>query len=130
VFDDVWETRPVYIIESVSKMPHYAYGKRVLYIDKEAWVVLFSDIYDRRGELSKVWLNMFSTRTEAAATSADEASTWIDNPAAVMIDVQRRHATRIAVPSQRNAASSSWEFNQGELTEDWFKIPHLIESGR
>jgi hypothetical protein len=35
-FDDVWEKRKVYVIEGVSKLPQYAYSKRVIYIDKEA----------------------------------------------------------------------------------------------
>ena len=37
-FDDVWEKRHVYVIEGVSKLPQYAYGKRVILVDKEAWV--------------------------------------------------------------------------------------------
>lgn len=123
VFDDAWEMRPVFVVEGTSKLPQYAYGKRVLYIDQETWVVLMSDIYDRQGELWKIYLGMYS---------ADDATGAIDNPAAVMIDVQNRQVTRIAVPSARHPDSPGWQFNQGEkggVTEAWFKIAHLIESG-
>jgi hypothetical protein len=36
-FDDVWEKRKVYVIEGTSKLPQYAYSKRMLLIDKETW---------------------------------------------------------------------------------------------
>src|SRR5439155_743849 len=64
-FDDVWEKRKVYVIEGISKLPQYAYGKRVIFVDKEAWVIPFSDIYDRSGELWKIWINDMSFRKKA-----------------------------------------------------------------
>src|SRR5256885_9643380 len=48
-FDEGWEKRHVYVIEGISKLPQYAYSKRVLLIDKETWVIPYSDIYDRSG---------------------------------------------------------------------------------
>ena len=41
-FDDVWEKRKVYVVEGVSKLPQYAYSKRVLYIDKEACAIPYT----------------------------------------------------------------------------------------
>jgi hypothetical protein len=61
-FDDVWEKRKVYVIEGTSKLPQYAHSKRVLFIDKEDWGIPFSDIYDRSGELWKIWINDISWR--------------------------------------------------------------------
>src|SRR5262249_46360880 len=37
-FDDVWEKRKVFVIEGVSKLPQYAYGKRILFIDRESYL--------------------------------------------------------------------------------------------
>ena len=34
-FDETWEKRKVFVLEGISKLPQYAYGKRVLFIDKE-----------------------------------------------------------------------------------------------
>ncbi|HVN85143.1 MAG TPA: DUF1329 domain-containing protein [Candidatus Binatia bacterium] len=134
VFDDVWEKRHVYVIEGVSKLPQYAYSKRIIFIDKEAWVVPYSDIYDRPGQLWKIWINQFSFKKkpfENAATSvySDEMGFV---PSIVMVDVQLQHATRAALPSQKVVGSEGWFFNLGEkagVTEDWFLIAHLIESG-
>jgi hypothetical protein len=116
VFDDVWEMRPVFVVEGRYNLHAYNFSKRVLYIDQETWVVLMSDMYDRAGELKKVWLNMFS---------ADDATGALDNPAAVMIDVQQRQVTRITMPG--------WEINQGEKSgaaEAWFTVSGMIESAR
>ncbi len=37
-----WEKRKVYVVEGVSKLPQYAYSKRVIFIDKEAWRIPYS----------------------------------------------------------------------------------------
>jgi Protein of unknown function (DUF1329) len=69
-FDDVWEKRKVYVIEGTSKLPQYAYSKRVLFIDKEYWGIPFSDIYDRSGELWKIWINDLSFRKSVPGNNA------------------------------------------------------------
>lgn len=132
-FDDNWEKRQVYVLEGVSKLPQYAYSKRVIFIDKEAWVVPYSDIYDRPGQLWKIWINLFSFKKKPFPSAT--VSVYPDEmgfvPAIVMVDVQLVHATRAALPSQK-VHSEGWFFNMGEksgVTEDWFQIAHLIESG-
>jgi hypothetical protein len=134
MFDDVWEKRQVYVIEGVSKLPQYAYSKRVIFIDKEAWVVPYSDIYDRAGQLWKIWVNQFSFKKKpfdgAKLSVYEDEMGYI--PSIVMVDVQLQHATRAALPSQKVAGAEGWFFNLGDkagVTEDWFQIAHLIESG-
>src|SRR5207249_1161973 len=61
-FDDVWEKRKVRVVEGVSKLSQYAFGKRVLYIDNEAWGIPYSDMYDQSGELWKIWINDATVR--------------------------------------------------------------------
>ncbi len=134
-FDDVWEKRPVYIVEGVSRLPQYAYGKRIIYIDKEAWGVPYSDMYDRSGSLWKVWVNMFSMRKEpfpGAKLSKYDYEAPFDG-GVVMIDMQLSHATRVNLPSSKFPGEEGWFFNLGEKAgnvEDVFTISHLIESGR
>lgn len=132
-FDDVWEKRQVYVIEGVSKLPQYAYSKRILFIDKEGWVVLYSDIYDRAGELWKIWINDWSYRTEAFPGAAE---IYPDQrpfePAIVMMDIQLEHATRAALPSHRYPGEQGWYFNHGEkygVEPDWFSVAALVEAG-
>jgi hypothetical protein len=132
-FDDVWEKRKVYVIEGVSKLPQYAYSKRVIYIDKEAWIIPFTDIYDRSGELWKIWINNFSFRKSAPAAGAivypDEMGFV---PSIVMVDIQLEHATKAALPSHRYPGEQGWYFNQGEaagVTDDWFSVAALVSAG-
>jgi hypothetical protein len=133
-FDDVWEKRKVYVIEGTSKLPQYAYSKRVLFIDKETWLIPYSDIYDRGGELWKIWINNWSMRHKAldvpgAIEYPDEMAF---NSAIVMVDLQLEHATRAALPSHRFPGEQGWYFNQGEkagASERWFTVAALVNAG-
>jgi hypothetical protein len=132
-FDDVWEKRQVYVIEGVSRLPQYAYSKRIIFIDKEAWVIPYSDIYDRAGDLWKIWINDWSFRTEAFPGAGER---YPDDrpfqPAIVMVDMQLEHATRAALPSLQFPGEQGWYFNQGEkygVEPGWFTVPALVEGG-
>ena len=133
-FDDVWEKRKVYVIEGTSKLPQYAYSKRVLFIDKEYWGIPFSDIYDRSGELWKIWINDLSFRKSVPGNNAimyeDEMPFA---PAIVMVDLQLEHATKASLPSPRFPGEQGWYFHQGEksgATDDWFTVAALVAAGR
>ena len=133
-FDEGWEKRHVYVIEGVSKLPQYAYGKRVIFVDKEAWVIPYSDIYDRSGELRKIWINDFSFRHKAFAGAnvieyPDEMGFV---PAIVMVDEQLEHATKASLPSPRFPGEQGWYFNQGEKSgtvPEWFTVAAMVNAG-
>jgi len=132
-FDEVWEKRKVYVVEGTSKLPQYAYSKRVLYIDKETWGIPYSDIYDQSGELWKIWINDVSFRKAAPVAGAivyDDEMPFA--PAILMMDVQLEHATKAALPSHRYAGEQGWYYHQGEaagVTDDWFTVAALVEAG-
>jgi hypothetical protein len=133
-FDDVWEKRKVYVIEGISKLPQYAYSKRVLFIDKETWGIPYSDIYDRSGELWKIWINDVSFRKSVPGNNAivyeDEMPFA---PAIIMVDMQLEHATKASLPSPRFPGEQGWYYHQGEkagITDDWFTVAALVAAGR
>jgi hypothetical protein len=133
-FDDVWEKRRVYVVEGASKLPQYAYSKRVIFIDKESWLIPFSDIYDRSGELWKVWINNWGFRKKAfeGAGVIEYPDEMAFGAAIVMVDIQLEHATRAALPSHRFPGEQGWYFNQGEkagVTTDWFTVAALVAAG-
>ena len=132
-FDDVWEKREVFVVEAKSKLPQYAYSKRVIFVDKEAWVIPYSDIYDQAGELWKAWVNLYRMGTkpfdDAPANGVyEDTMPWL--PSIFMVDMQLDHGTRAALPSHRFAREIGWLFNQNAATEDFFTIAALISSGR
>jgi len=134
-FDDVWEKRTVHVVEGVSKLSQYAYGKRILFVDDQTWTVPYSDIYDRAGQLWKVWINDLSFRKQPFPGA--KVSVYPDEqgflPAIVMVDTQLSHATRASLPSSRFPGEEGWYFNLGAksgTTEDFFTLSSLIGSGR
>ncbi len=133
-FDDNWEKRRVYVVEGTSKLPQYAYGKRVLFIDKEAWAIPYSDIYDRSGELWKIWINDISYRKRAfeGSTAIEYEDEMPFAPAIVMVDMQLEHATKASLPSLRFPGEQGWYYHQGEkagVTPDWFTVAALVAAG-
>ncbi len=133
IFCDTWEKRKVYVIEGVSKLPQYAYGKRVIYVDKETYYVAFSDIYDRSGQLWKVWVNQWAFKKRA---SPSYGITYEDEmpyqPSITMVDMQLNHATKAALPSAKYPGEEGWYFNQGNksgISEEFFTIANLIANG-
>jgi hypothetical protein len=133
-FDDVWEKRRVYVVEGVSKLPQYAFSKRVLFIDKEGWGIPYSDIYDRGGELWKIWINDVAIRRKFsnAADAIEYPDEMVFAPAIVMVDLQLEHATRASLPSHRFPGEQGWYFNQGEASgvqADWFTVAALVAAG-
>jgi len=132
-FDDVWEKREVYVVEFKSKLPQYAYGKRMLFVDKECFLIPYTDIYDQADQLWKVWVNLFKIARQPFP-NPPEGGTYEDEvafiPAIVMVDEQLVHATRASLPSHRFEREVGWFLNQDNATVDFFSVAELISSGR
>lgn len=133
VFCDDWEKRTAYVVEGVPKQPQYAYGKRLIFVDKDTYFIAYSDIFDRSGQLWKVWINQFSFKKRATSSYGDEYPDEMPfNPSITMVDMQLSHATKAALPSWKYPGEQGWYFNQGEksgISEEFFTIAHLIASG-
>jgi hypothetical protein len=140
MFCDAWEMRDMWVVEGVSKLPQYAYGKRVIFIDKEALVVAYSDIYDRNAELWKVWIDnhQFKTAAFPGATVYDEEKDFYAG--LTMVDMQLMHATYVPHPGDEPAGHEGWYFNMGEkaatkykpsgAVPESFTVAKLIEQGQ
>jgi hypothetical protein len=135
VFCDAWEKRQVWVVEGRSKFPQYAYGKRVLFVDKEAFYTPSTDIYDRGMELWKIWINGINVGyrpfPEAEVSVYDYETGFIPN--ITMVDMQLEHATRAALPSHQFPGEEGWYWNMGPkvgLTPDFFTVAQLIRAGR
>jgi hypothetical protein len=140
IFCDAWEKRPVYIIEGVSKLPQYAFSKRVLFIDRQAWVTLYADMYDHAGQLWKTWVDMYSYKSKAydgARFSYEDEMPFYGGGS--VIDTQLSHATYFPHPDPSSNDKECLYFNQGAkgtspaspngADASFFTIAHLVESG-
>jgi hypothetical protein len=133
-FDDVWEKIGVYVVEGVSKLPQYAYSKRILYIDKDIFAIPYSDMYDKAGQLWKIWINnvTFAKQPFAGAKTAVYDYEVPFAPSIAMVDIQLGHATKAALPSHRFPGEEGWYYNFGEkmgTDEAQFSIAELIKTG-
>lgn len=132
--DDLWEPRDVVIVEGVSKLPQYAYSKRVIYIDKEVTRIPYTDMYDQAGELWKIWVNNYKVAQRPIPTAKygfDYDVTY--NPSITMVDMQLVHATHCSLPSSRFTSEQGWYVNLGDqegTTEDYFALSAIIAAGR
>jgi hypothetical protein len=133
VFCDTWEKRKVYVVEGVAKLPQYAYGKRLIFLDKETYYIPYTDIFDRAGQLWKVWINQWSFKRRASPSYGDQyADEMPFQPSITMVDMQLSHATKAALPSAKYPGEAGWYFNQGAksgMNEDFFTVAALIETG-
>jgi hypothetical protein len=132
--DDLWEPRDVWVIEGVSKLPQYAYSKRVIFLDKEVYRIPFSDMYDSAGELWKMWVNNYRF-AKAPFEGARYAQDWEYGyrPSISMIDMQLEHGTYCALPSHRFPGEQGWYVNVGDVegtTDDFFELSSIIAAGR
>lgn len=132
--DDWWEPRKVWIVEGVSKLPQYAYSKRVIMIDQETYRIPSTDMYDQAGELWKMWVNNY----KFAKRPIPEAQFGFDwdvsyNPSISMIDFQLEHATHCSLPSATFPGEQGWYINVGDqagTTEGYFALSSIISAGR
>ncbi len=76
--------RPVWLVEAVAKDPYYAYGRQIIWIDKELYRGYYKEVYDRAGQYWKTILvgggqaisedGVFSTRQADYGLAIDEHS--------------------------------------------------------
>jgi hypothetical protein len=101
--------------------------------DQDIYAVPYADMYDRAGELWKIWVNNFAFRKEAFPGARIKYEEDTPFPAAAtMIDIQLEHATKASLPSHRFPGEPGWYWHQGAkegTTEDQFTIAELIGSG-
>lgn len=121
---DVWEIRPVYVVESTPPDFH-PYTKRVNWIDAENWRPYFGAAYDRKGEFWK-W-QIFASRAWQDVSgyidpATGKATSYMFTGWAVTADFQRRHATFGNIPA--------CTMNPTNLTSDSFALSQLEAAGR
>ena len=123
----------MYVVEGTPKLPQYAYGKRLIFVDKESYLVAYTDIFDRSLHLWKVWVNQWSFKKRATSSYGIEYSDEMPfQPSITMVDMQLTTPPRRRCPAPSIAGEQGWYFNQGAkegLTEEFFTIAHLIEGG-
>jgi hypothetical protein len=105
--DAAWEPRRVWVIEGEAAISEYAYSKRVIYVDRETYRILASDLYDRAGELWKSWIGSF-----LFDGVPDGGSVLV---LATMIDIRAGKRTSCSIPG---GTMGAYYVNEGETCEE------------
>lgn len=91
-FDGSWQLRKVYVLEAEPVNPNHPVSKRVFYMDAQLGNLNGAvEIYDRKGELWKVW-SVGKSHPDQHLPVNKGAGIGIDD-AFSMVDVQARHCT-------------------------------------
>ena len=135
MFDDTWEVRDVYVLEGRSKLPGYAYSRRVIYMDRHSYVIPYTELYDQQGQLWKAWVNQWKIGHKPFEGAKRAVYPYEQQfiPAITMFDMQLEHATHCQIPSPRYKGEEGWYVNFGDAegtTEEVFNLTSIIAGGR
>jgi hypothetical protein len=119
-----WEERTVYLVEGTARLPYDSYGKRIIAVDKEALVILATDLYNKKNELWKTWVNFWSFRPYARGGADSEEFSYLLAGSGVDFDDEK--AIRWRLPGTRSLAEAV-AINTGLPRED-FTVGHLGEA--
>lgn len=90
-----WELRDAYVI-SLKRLPQhapgYCYGNRVIYVDKQNFFPLTTDLYDAAGNLYK-WIAVFIAPYAMPGSPGDEVLNISGQNTAYAVNFQDRHTT-------------------------------------
>jgi hypothetical protein len=76
-----------YVVEVISKDPHYIYSKQVWYMDPESWWILYKSMYDKKGRLWKIadyWYDVFK---------GNQGEPVMCHLGENFVDIQRKHSS-------------------------------------
>lgn len=132
-----WEMRPdVWIVEGTPKIPGYAYSKRIIFLDKEIYLVLYSDLYDHNDELWKtILLNIRTSKKPNPKLNFEYEEVRNFVYAFTVLDLQLGHGTRAAIPGMGFPDEAGWYLDRGfdapeAVQQSWYQVSSLISAGR
>jgi hypothetical protein len=108
----------------------------VIFLDKETFLILYSDLYDQNAELWKTVIQNIRTSKRPNPNidfEYDEERMFVY--AFTVIDMQLMHGTRAAIPGMQFPDEPGWFIDIGfdseqSVDESWFRIAGLIAGGR
>lgn len=86
-----WQPRKVYVLEGTPTDKSHPVGKRIFYVDAQTFTLPQTTIYDRKGELWKIWTIGFSHPDHHLPINKGTDVPLFDSFS--MVDVQSNHCT-------------------------------------
>ncbi|MBI5506784.1 MAG: DUF1329 domain-containing protein [Deltaproteobacteria bacterium] len=133
LFDEAWEPREVYVIVGRSRLPEYGSADRVIYVDRESYLIPYSEIYDMKGQLWRALVLAWNFQSEVRADLGGATVEEPRLPGYTMIDMEIAHVTRCELPQRETADVRSWYHDYGAaggVTPESFATSNFIEEPR
>ena len=123
------------MLEGRSRLTGYAFGSRVIYIDRESFLIPYTEIFDLQGKLWKGLVQNWLLRDKMRPDSKYSVGyKRVALGSTELFDMQLNHATRCQFPAEEYAGKDDgWYLNLGDAegtTEDVFDVSSIIGEGR
>lgn len=115
---DPWELREMVILEGTPKDTNHPYGRRVLYIDQQMYVPIYTLIYDSQGKHRKTLFTVYGNPKYNPGNEHVRVPVWLGES---MIDYQSEHASITLITKVVHNA---------EVPDDFFKLDKMVARGR
>ena len=128
-----WEMRRVYVVETTpnrKKIGEELYSKHLVYIDSEADVVVYHDMYDRRGELMVNFCNWLTYRDRPVpdAKVAIYPFKRVFQVNGTSTNVQNGMSSFCDLPTPGAPEKECWYINMGAVTPADFTTDAVVKS--
>ncbi len=128
-----WEMRRVYVVETTpnrKKISEELYSKHLVYIDSEADVVVYHDMYDRRGELMVNFCNWLTYRDRPVpdAKVAIYPFKRVFQVNGTSTNVQNGMSSFCDLPTPGAPEKECWYINMGAVTPADFTTDAVVNA--
>lgn len=128
-----WEMRRVYVVETTAnrkKIGEELYSKHIVYIDTEADVVVYHDMYDRQGELMVNFCNWLTYRDRPVpdAKIAIYPFKRVFQVNGTSTNVQNGMSSFCDLPTPNAPERECWYINMGAVSKNDFTVEAMVHS--
>ncbi|MGH7961063.1 MAG: DUF1329 domain-containing protein, partial [Candidatus Binatia bacterium] len=113
-----WELRDILVLECTPKAGDYPYGKRVLYIDRQTFVPIYTLLYDEQGQYQKILFELYGNPKHSPGNEQVRAPVWVGES---MIDYQDKLGVITTVTKV---------LYNTPLPDDFFNLEKIVARGQ
>ena len=113
-----WELREMVILEATPKASDHPYSKRVLYIDRQTFVPVYTLFYDREGKHQKTLFELYGDPKHNPGNEQMRVPLWVGES---MIDYHSNFASMTIVHKSLYGES---------LPDDFFNLDKVVARGK
>jgi hypothetical protein len=130
-----WQLRRIFVVEGIprrDRVPEELTGRRVLYLDAEAWVLLYEDVYNRRGELAKNFTNWLAYRDRPVPDARVAVYPYkrLFEAAEAITDVRAGLSEVYYRPSRQTQEKETWYINMGTVDQSTFTLQAMVKAAK